>query len=114
MSQWEQKGVAMSQRDEIFSIIPERFTVGLSSIVGVTAFGGQNSVMLRYISGGSLEIGGTYAAASGATTPFTWGKGYLVSSNEIAFNQMGTFYMAATGSTTVVHVLRFQAPGADN
>lgn len=100
--------------NQIGSFLAERIAVGLSTIVGVTAWPGQVSVLMKIVSGSSLEIGGTYCLdGSGATTAFTWGKGYLISTTEARYNMIGQFYLAATGATVVVEVLRERSPGQE-
>jgi hypothetical protein len=89
-------------------MLAQRVTVGLSSIVGITLASSQNAILIKKISGGSLEIGGTYSLSStGATTPFTWGNGFLVGNSElISGNISGQFYLAATGATVTCNILR--------
>jgi hypothetical protein len=102
----------MARVSDIANLLPERIIVGPSAIVGVTAFVHQSFVNIKILSGGSLEIGGTYALSSGATTAFTWGNGYLLGATEIlGFNATGNFFLAATGATVTVFVLRQQGPG---
>ena len=88
--------------------------IGLSTIVGVTAIPFQSSVILKILSGNSLEIGGTFCRSNGATAAFTWTKGYLLGTSEVlSFNCTGTFYLAATGATVTVHMLRGLGQGSD-
>ena len=85
----------MSQdRDEISTPIGQRFFVGLSSIIQITGKPGQNCVIVKGISFTTLEIGGA---------TLSWGIGYPFAAGEaLSFNGMGSFYLAATGSTAVV------------
>lgn len=96
------------QRDNIYGMMAQRITVGLSSIVGVTLAESQNAVLIKKISGGTLEMGGTYSLdSSGSTVSFSWGNGFLVGDAElIAGNISGQFYLAATGATVVCNILR--------
>ena len=103
----------MSARDEVSLFVSEKFTIGLSTIVGVTAIAGQNATVLKYTSGGSLEIGGAHSMVNGATVAFSWGNGYLMGSSEILnVNMSGIFYLAATGATVICHLIRGKTQGA--
>ena len=94
-------------REDVGSLLPEKFVIGLSSILGITALAGQNACSVKYASGGSLEIGGTAAMTTGGITAFTWGNGYLMGTSEIFnANMMGTFYVAATGATVTCFIMR--------
>lgn len=93
----------MSQRDELFGFEGKRITVGLSQIVGVTVSAGQAAAIIKYFSGGSLEIGGA---------SLTWGQGYLMDTKEVvSFQSSGTFYLAATGSTVTCMMFRGKTSG---
>ena len=91
-----------NQRDDIFSLQGGRLNIGLSSIIGLTAVAGQNSLYLRFISGSSIEIG---------DASLTWGSGFLWDGlTPISMNAMGTIYFAATGATCVVTFLQGRTP----
>ena len=91
-----------TQRDDIFSLKSGRLNVGLSSIVGLTAVAGQNSLYLRFISGSSIDIGGASLA---------WGSGFLWDRiTPISMNEMGTIYFAATGATCVITYMQGRTP----
>lgn len=97
----------MARTDDVFQFLPERINVGLSSIIGVTVWPGQVSVSLKYFTGGTLEVGGTYAVTAGATVAFTWGKGYVMDTAEsLSSNMSGIFYLAATGATVTAMLIR--------
>jgi hypothetical protein len=86
------------QGNDVFNFRGEKVTVGLSQILGVTGIAGQNSAILKYYSGGSLEIGGP---------SLTWAGGYLVSTSEVlSLNSYATFYLVASGATVVTYLLR--------
>lgn len=90
--------------DDIQSLVARRYTLGTSTILGITAIAGQNSVLLRQISGGTLEIGGA---------SLFYGQGYLLdSSKEYSWPSIGTFYLCSSGATSIVSVLhgRSSAP----
>lgn len=89
---------------DVHSLIAGRVTVGTSQILGITVIPGLNAILIKYHSGGSLEILGT--------TTQTWGDGYLFSVGEaVAANFAGNFYLAATGATVVAYLLRGRSPG---
>ena len=90
-------------RDDVESLVGTRLTIGLSTIVGITVLPGQNAVIVKYFSGGSLEIGGS---------SLTWGAGYLLDTKEVVNVQSsGTFYLAATGSTVTCMLLKGRSSG---
>lgn len=85
-------------KDNIVTLKGERLAVGLSAIIGITLVPGQQVAVLKYFSGGSLEIGGS---------ALTWGAGYLMGTSEVLnMKSQGTFYLAATGATAVAMLLR--------
>lgn len=99
--------------DQVSYWIPEKVVVGLSAIVGITAIPGQNSLQIKYGSGGSLEIGSTYIGLVSGASPFTWGVGYLMGTSEIVYGSLNSnLYLAATGATVTCFVIRAASPGA--
>lgn len=91
--------------DRVYGLQGLRIFVGLSQIIGVTVAAGQNAAIVKYFSGGSLEIGGS---------TLTWGQGYLLDTKEIvSIQSTGTFYLAATGSTVTCMVLKGKTSGFD-
>ena len=93
----------MSQRDELFGFEGKRIEIGLSSIIGVTVVAGQAAAILKYFSGGSLEIGGL---------SLTWGQGYIMDTKEVvSFQTSGTFFLAATGATVTCMMFRGKTSG---
>lgn len=93
----------MAREDDIHSHVGERHVIGLSQIVGVTVLPGQVSTLFKYFSGGSLEIGGA---------SLTWGSGYLMAVGEaLSIDNAATFYLAATGATTIAYSLRGRSAG---
>jgi hypothetical protein len=78
------------------------FTVGPVNLAPGTCtqfqpFSGMNSVIIKYFSGGSLEFGGV---------SFASGSGYLMAPNEVLqFDNRGTFYLTATGSTVTIMLI---------
>ncbi len=96
----------MSANESIYSFTVEKFTLGLSSIVGVTAVANQKGVHLNWISGAPF-FGGTALAVGGA-------QGALVTAatnTTGAMDQMrGQFFLTAVGTTGVVDVVRLIGP----
>jgi hypothetical protein len=96
--------MSTSSSDRIHQIYSGSVAVGLSTLIGVSAMSGQNAILIKYASGGSLEIGGitTYAGST-----FTWGGGYLFSSGEVlSINTGGNIYLKATGATALAYIIR--------
>lgn len=79
--------------------------MGLSSIIqvdGLTA--GCNSLLVKQVSGGSLEILGASNQA--------WASGYLMGSAEVlTFGGPATVFLAATGATAIAHVIKTKTAG---
>lgn len=93
-------------RKYIAAFVPERLAVGLSTIVGVTVLAGQVSVSMEMLSGQTLEI----VAAPGASVG--WGQGFPFPTNAImSFDSIGTMWLAASGATALVVVLRGRSEG---
>lgn len=94
----------MRSHDDIELLTTQRIAVGLSAIIGVTLIASQTATTWKYFSGGSLEI-------VNGTSPSPWGLGYIVGTSEIFnCNMTGTFYLAASGATAVVHLVRGLGP----
>lgn len=93
-----------SSSDRVFDLKCDEVAVGLSTIIGLTGAPYQNSIMVKYLSGGTLRIGGS---ANYAGTAFTWNQGYLVGTSEVVtIEGAGKVNLAATGATVVVEVIR--------
>lgn len=111
----------MSQREDIYGIFPIQYFVppGASLALLIEPPAGENGIILRWISGGTLHlmragatVGGTYTGAelgalyTGATST------YVVSTSEsINLGGAPRFYAAAIGTTSVFQVLRATGPG---
>lgn len=92
-----------SQLDETFNIRGEIVTVGLSQILGVSVIAGEEWAIFKYMSGGSLEIGGP---------SLTWGAGYMMGTSEaLSFQMNSTFFLVAKGATSIGHLLRGVSSG---
>lgn len=102
----------MARNRDVFQFISERVTVGLSGFIGLTALPGQIAMTVKYMSGGTLEIGGSYSLVNGVSTAFSWGNGYQLSSSEIFnANMSGGYLLAASGATSIAHVIRGLSEG---
>jgi hypothetical protein len=90
--------------------------VGLSQVIKVTPVNQQVSVVVKYGSGGSLELvpiqpSGSSTVSGGSN--ITWGHGYLLSSTDaIAAVGPAVFYLAATGATAIAQVAFGDSVGA--
>lgn len=99
----------MSRSEDISIFKPERLDVGVSQVVGVTLVAGQISIILKYFSGGSLEV--IDPLAQGGQTVLG-GSGYMLATSEALNSSMiGTFYLTATGSTATAMLLRGKTIG---
>lgn len=107
--------MAMTQ-NEISVISATQVIVGLSQVIRVTPVNQQVSMVVKYGSGGSLELvpvqfSGSSTGAGGSN--ITWGKGYLLSSTD-AISAVGpaVFYLAASGATSIAHIAFGYSTGA--
>lgn len=114
-----------SSSDNIFSLAASNLNIvaGATNAVLVNAVAYQSSVLVKFISGGSLEIiqagvpvSGESSAAAATLTPAQLatasGKGYPVTVSEsINISGPATFYLAAYGSTAVVGILKGLSDG---
>lgn len=101
---------------EVFGFIGEKVFIPpgatLAVVMGVTA--GQMGSVLKYFSGGSLEIvncppGSTLTGAQLVTAN---GTGYLFGSQEaVNFDGPARFYLMATGATVIAYYLRGLSAG---
>lgn len=93
----------MGARDDVYGYEGLRVSIGLSQIRGITIVPGQNACVVKYFSGGSLEIGGP---------SLTWGSGYMFSASEaISMQSSGTYYLAATGATVIAMIFKGKTSG---
>lgn len=103
--------MAISSYDSVYSMKTERINVGVGSTVAtlVSPEPGQLNIVLKYFSGGTLEIigcslGVTLTAAQLASANQT---GYLMGTSEIlTIDGPARFYLSSTAATTIVMVLR--------
>lgn len=93
----------MSREVDIHDLAAGPVYVGMSSILGISTIAGMLATVIKYGSGGSLEIGGT---------DLTWGNGYLYTVGEaLTFDSAGTIYLAATGATVTAYVIKGKSAG---
>ena len=87
------------------NLVPQRFNVGLSAILGIANIPGQLAIAIQYYSGGTLEI-------VNPNTNISWGQGWLVPANSIvSMDTNSTVYLASSSATTTVGILRAQGQG---
>lgn len=99
--------MSVSSNDSIFSLNTLKITVPIGATLAVLIDGeaGQNSTILKYFSGGTLEMigvtaGTTMTAAQLATAS---GSHYTFGINEIfTIDGPVRFYLSSTGATTIV------------
>lgn len=90
-----------------------QIAIGISQVLRVQGAAYQETVSLKYLSGGSLEIVPPQLSGSSTAAGNAWGKGYLVGSSEvIAWRGGAAMYFAATGATAVVQQLIGYTAGA--
>ena len=95
----------MARDHDIYWLNPTRFFVGLSAVIGVSVVAGLNAVVLKNFGGGSLEL-------VDGTTASPWGLGYLFGSNEVLqMDHAGSIFLAATGATATVMMIRGKSTG---
>lgn len=106
----------MSRQDDVFNIDTQQITVGLSSFVGVTGGVGTVSLTLKLMSGGSCLIMGSsaigYSLAALTYAGSSWSvTGWLLDTNPITFGGPVSFYIGATGATTILQIMRSKSAG---
>ena len=112
--------MATSSFDSIFSLYTQRVTVPLGAtnlvLVDGNAIAGANSVLIKMVSGGTLEIlgvttGVTLSAAAGASAQAAGGGFPMDTSTLIPISGPVRFYMAATGATCVAQLMWGRSQG---
>ena len=84
-------------------LLGQAVNVGLSAVLGVTVVSGQLGCIFKFVTGGSLVLGGA---------TLTWTNGYLVSPGEaLNMNVSSTFYLAASGATAQCFILKSLSQG---
>lgn len=106
-------------QDDITSLSGLKVTIAPGATLAylVTPVNGESGSILKYYSGGSLEIVEAPASLNGATAAQTWtgaslvnlqsiGRTYLMGNGETV-NVSGSprYYLMATGATTIAYLL---------
>lgn len=117
-----------SSSDQIYGLQASRVNVGTGATLAffLDVVPGQISTVIKYLSGGTLEIigcttnaaindfskaaqGTTYSAADLASLS---GTGYLMATNEVlSFAGPIRCYLSSTGATTIVHIIKGRSEG---
>ena len=122
-----------SSNDDLYSVLPTRFFVGVGATVAVFLdnFPGQKSLTVKYMNGGTLEIlpasvGASFVQGTSTIgTPFSAGStqslamlaalsgtGYLMGTSEVlTFDGPTRMYLSATSATTTVCIIRGLSAG---
>lgn len=107
----------MAREDDVRSIFTQRITLASGATLMVTPIPGQVSLILKLISGGTLEISGSDgfttngAGITYAINGITGGQGSgsfypIATSEDISMASSGIFYLVASGATCVVALMR--------
>lgn len=109
-----------SSSDGVFGLDTARIVVPVGATVAVLLDAsinpGANSVMLKYFSGGTLEIIGVTGAPGATYTPLQLanfsGTQYIVGTSEVlSIDGPTRCYLSSTGATTVVMAMRGKTQG---
>lgn len=106
----------MGREANVFGFLPTIIAVpaGATNSVLVSEQAGEVGGVLKYVSGGSLEILNCPVGTtlSGGSLQALAGTGYLLGTAEsINFAGAARFYLCATGATAVAHLLRGMGAG---
>jgi hypothetical protein len=99
--------MAGSNRSSVFGVLPETLVIGASIAATLAPIAAQDSLILKYGSGGTL-----FVLSSGATLPsgtsFATASKYLVGTSEILNlgRYSGPLVLGAEGATTTCYLLR--------
>jgi hypothetical protein len=100
-------------QDELNTLGGTQIAVGLSQVIRIQSSAFQHSNTLKIFSGGSLEIVAPQLSGTSTAAGNAWGKGYMLGSAEaVTWDGAAAFYLAATGSTVVAHMLVGYTQGA--
>lgn len=95
-----------SSSDRISDIVAGPIAVGLSALIGITGIANQSALQIKYVSGGSLIVGGS-ACINGAALAVGGANGYLMGTTEImSLNTSGTVWVTAKNATAIIHVVK--------
>ncbi len=107
--------MATTSYDSIFGLGTTQIMIPPGATLGVLveAVAGQNSIILKYLSGGTLYVMGVAAGATLSAADLAGATGhYLVGTSEILnIDGPARFYLASLGATTVVCAMRGKSQG---
>lgn len=103
----------MSQRDSVFGHYGERYVLNAGVTIAIPPIPGQNGIILKYISGGSLSIfGASFASFTLPSGAVVSQRLYTLGTSEVySANYQGTLYIQVTGATGVFELLRHRSEG---
>lgn len=102
----------MSRGTDQATFYPETLAIPPGASALISPLPGQLSTIIKYSSGGSLAITNV-ADAYGST--FATAQAYLFSAGEaLSFDDVGDFYLTATGATAVCYLFRGRTSGTGN
>lgn len=105
----------MARESDAALVGATRIAVGLSAIIKISPYSNAIMTQLKYISGGSCEVVNVPVALTGSSAA-GWGAGFLMPSNDasmfVPINGPATFYLAASGSTSIIGMLTSYSSGA--
>lgn len=102
--------------DSVYGLVTQRLAIppGATQAVLMVPEPGQNSLLLKYFSGGTLEIIGVTAGVTltAAQLVTASGTGYLIGTSEIlSLDGPARFYLSSLGATSVLHVITGRSAG---
>lgn len=108
--------MSTSSYDSIFSLGTTNIIVPVGATVAVLIEGiaGQNSTLLKYVSGGTLSVVGvaTGVTLTAAELASAVGNHYVMGTSEVlSIDGPARFYLMATGATTTVSAIRGRTQG---
>lgn len=109
-----------SSSEAIFGVVTSQVVVapGATNAVYISAEGGQGALLIKYLSGSTLEIQGSIngSTMAGASLAPLIGTGYIMGTNEVlSLAGPARLYLMATGATTIACIMKgLSAPGFPN
>lgn len=99
-----------NQRDDIFTLFPETLAIPAGATAVINPLPGQMGMLMKYVSGGSILIqGATFLGVNGNSvgSSYAINQQYILGTAEIlSIDMSGLLYVQATGSTSVISLLR--------
>ena len=87
-------------------VFPETIVLGTGVTALINPIQGQNGLVLKYGSGGTLWIKGVSTTVTYGTTYATAVQYPLGTTEALSLNLSGSIYLQATGATTTAYLLR--------